>query len=99
MPHTGFNSIRTCSHLIFDEGGPNGPYSCDYIYIYDGVDTSETLLGTYFGSSVIPLVVSETGPLTILFSSDGSNNYAGFQLSVICLSKIRANFEKNNCLK
>lgn len=44
-------------------------------------------------------MVSETGPLTILFSSDGSNNYAGFQLSVICLSKIRANFEKNNCLK
>ena len=130
MSHTGSDSITTCSHLIYDEGGPNGIYGnladsmvtiypkipekfiaikgtalletncCDYIYIYDGVDTSGKLLGKFFGSEVtIPLVISETGPLTLRFTSDTYKSFDGFQLTVSCLSKIRSNLEKNNCRK
>ncbi|MCQ2259904.1 MAG: fibronectin type III domain-containing protein [Bacteroidales bacterium] len=59
----------------------------DYLYIYDGVGTSGTLLFETSSSSVrddIPMTVSN-GPITLHFTSDGSNVYDGFELRVSCV--------------
>ncbi len=60
--------------------------SWDYLYVYDGASTSGTLLGTYSGTFTITELTSTTGPLTLLFTSDGSVVYPGFALTVSCLS-------------
>ncbi|MCQ2284833.1 MAG: fibronectin type III domain-containing protein, partial [Bacteroidales bacterium] len=58
--------------------------SYDELTIYDGASTSGTSLGTYSGSGSIN-VTSTTGPLTLYFSSDGSVQHSGFQLTVNCV--------------
>lgn len=54
----------------------------DFLYIYDGPDTSSPLLGTYTGIDIgLPNSVTSTGPvITIQFTSDGSVGYCGFCL-------------------
>jgi len=63
--------------------------SWDYLEIYDGVGTSNLLFESDQTSSSaypIPSTVSTTGPLTIHFHSDGSGQYAGFELTTSCVS-------------
>ena len=60
---------------------------CDYLRIYDGINTQAPLLGEFKGQNVtIPLLLSSGGPLTLYFHSDVSLNYSGFQLAVACVS-------------
>lgn len=49
--------------------------SYDYLYIYDGANTSATLLATLNGSTLPSAITAEnaSGQLTIRFTSDGSN--------------------------
>ena len=61
----------------------------DYVYVYNGVGTSGTLLATLTGSGSITTPINSSDPsgaLTIRFDSDGSVNYAGFALRVQCIS-------------
>ena len=57
----------------------------DHLYIYDGADTNGTLLADYTGTHDISLV-SNSGPLTLVFISDLSLNYEGFALLAQCVS-------------
>lgn len=54
----------------------------DYLYVYDGVGTSGTLLGSFSGTSIpnggTP-VVSTTGAITLRFYSNCCTQYSGFQ--------------------
>ena len=59
---------------------------CDYLRFYDGVGTNGTMLGEYMGTGTIPTLVSSTGPMTIVFHSDGGLQYEGFELNVSCVS-------------
>jgi hypothetical protein len=59
---------------------------CDYLSIYDGVDTSGYLLGEFKGNGIVPVLASFSGPLTIYFHSDGGMQYSGFELNVNCIS-------------
>ena len=74
-----------------------------YIYIYDEVGINGTLLATYHnGSSNIPLIMSETGPLTIKFIIDYSIVHSGFELFVSCNYKTSKKtifnlIKDNNC--
>ena len=78
---------ETPGNLIAVQGTSATESSWDYLYIYDGTSASGTLLFTANGSNVtIPELVSSTGPLTLYFHSDGSMTYAGFELTVSCIS-------------
>ena len=63
--------------------------SWDYLIIYDGDNTTTQLFKTNQSSNTlfqIPAITSTTGPLTIYFKSDGSGQYAGFELVTTCVS-------------
>ena len=66
-------------------GTCNTESNWDYLKIYDGVGTSGTELINYSGSHNVT-AISTTGPLTIVFTSDGSTTYSGFQLLAECVS-------------
>ena len=60
----------------------------DVLKIYDGVGTSGALLGLYEGQNVeIPATYSESGPITVEFTSDYGGNYQGFTLNVACAER------------
>ena len=59
----------------------------DYLKIYNGINTSATLLGTYSGTTTIPGIVTASnasGALTFNFTSDGSVTAAGWAASISC---------------
>ncbi|MBR6440833.1 MAG: fibronectin type III domain-containing protein, partial [Bacteroidales bacterium] len=61
----------------------------DYLYIYEGVGTTGTVLwhDNISGSQVRPIeTMMVDGPITIRFHSDGSTQYDGFQLNVSCVA-------------
>ena len=75
------------SNMVSIQGTLNTENCCDYLNIYNGADTSATLLGSFKGQNIIiPEIISTTGPLTIYFYSDYSLNYSGFELTVACVS-------------
>lgn len=66
-------------------GTISGESCCDYLYIYDGVGLSGTLLWNGVASSgTVPQVTSLSGPVTVRFTSDGSVVGAGFALNISC---------------
>ena len=56
----------------------------DYFDVYNGSNTSGTLLGHFSGTGFCD-VTSSSGPLMIYFHSDGSNQKSGFELSIDCV--------------
>lgn len=60
----------------------------DYVSVYNGTGTANTLLAPYSGSTVPnPAVYQSTaanGCITIKFTSDGSVTYGGFSISISC---------------
>ena len=59
----------------------------DTFSIYDGDSAATgTLVGTYFGSNIIPFytATSTTGCLTFVFLSNGNLNAAGWDASIVC---------------
>jgi hypothetical protein len=58
----------------------------DYLYIFDGVGTSGAMLNSFSGIGTIAGIVSSSGPLTILFTSDGTIAKSGYALNVSCFS-------------
>ncbi|MCI1189603.1 T9SS type A sorting domain-containing protein [Hymenobacter sp. DH14] len=64
----------------------------DFVSIYDGTNANAPLLATYSGyyqTSQLPLPLTATnaaGALTVVFSSDGYVNAAGFVATVSCVS-------------
>ena len=73
-------------NLISLTGSHSTEDNWDYITIYDGAGTSGTELYNGAGDASNLNFVSTTGPLTILFESDGSNQYDGFAFNVQCIS-------------
>ncbi|AOW19810.1 reprolysin-like metallopeptidase [Urechidicola croceus] len=61
-------------------------YGYDNLRIYDGPDTSSTLIGTYTGTDNPGTITSthESGSLTLHFTSDGSVTYSGWKASITC---------------
>ena len=58
----------------------------DYLRVYDGAGTSGTELAYYNGSNQIVNVMSQSGPLTLVFHSDGSVVYPGFAITATCVT-------------
>ena len=89
---SGSDTLVTCALTIYDNGGANGDYApnCNaelvILRIYDGIGINGTMLGEYKGTGTIPMLVSSTGPLTLLFHSDSGVQYDGFEVNVTCAS-------------
>ena len=62
----------------------------DYLYIYDGPNTSSTLIGTYSGASLPEggQIISSGSSITLKFTSDQALNFSGFQLTWECSEAI-----------
>ncbi len=72
----------------------------DSLIIYDGAGITTPLYVSNHNSTAtsnIPTITSTTGPLTIHFRSDYSNNYAGFELTVGCICKVTNEFSVTAC--
>ena len=65
---------------------PNGGGCYDWIKIYNGPNAGSPLLGTYCSSNVPGVITSTTGPLTIVFDSDGSTVASGWVANVTCFT-------------
>ena len=74
--------------------------SSDYVYLYNGPNTSSPLLGRFSGSSLPPSVASTTagGELTVRFTSDNSVVYKGWQADITCEDPITATTVSNTNL-
>ena len=78
--------------MVSISGTFTGESTLDYLSVYEGTSTSGTLLQrVQSGSNNSGVTVSfgpltsESGPLTLLFHSDGSVQYAGFAATVSCV--------------
>lgn len=63
---------------------------CDYLAIYDGNSTAAPLIGTYTASPGTVMSTASDGSLTLVFYSDGSVTYAGFDATVSCVTPLPA---------
>ncbi|MGE0078766.1 MAG: PEGA domain-containing protein [Bacteroidales bacterium] len=59
----------------------------DYLYVYDGINTGATALGTYTGTNLPPVFIATNvdGALTFSFHSDGSIVKSGWEANVTCV--------------
>ena len=58
--------------------------SDDYLEVFDGPNSSAALLGFYYGNSIPADIVSTGGSIFIQFTTDASNNAAGWSLNYSC---------------
>lgn len=70
--------------LVRITGTLNSENNYDYLYIYDGVGASATLIERYCDVATID-TTSVSGPVTLVFYSDGGTQRAGFDLTVSCV--------------
>ena len=57
----------------------------DVLYVYDGVSSSGTLLGSYSGARTTFSVTSNSGALTFVFLSDNMFSYDGWEATISCV--------------
>ncbi len=64
--------ISPCGQQLFMQLNYYDIYGGDYLYIYDGIDNTGTLLATYTGgsSSALPVITSKSGSLYIEMSTN-----------------------------
>ena len=75
---------EVAGNFIAVSGSYHTENCCDYLRIYDGAGTGNTMLGEFKGTGTVPTLVSSTGPLTFYFHSDSGLQYDGFELNVSC---------------
>ncbi|OFX17846.1 MAG: hypothetical protein A2033_05465, partial [Bacteroidetes bacterium GWA2_31_9] len=62
--------------LTFTEFNTENNY--DFVYVYDGADTTATLLGTFTGTTIPDTLISSGGSMLVKFSSDADINAPGW---------------------
>ena len=67
-------------------GTLNTESCCDSLSIRDGVGTSGPWLAGYKGENQNVNVISQSGPLTLIFHSDGSVVKSGFAITATCVT-------------
>ena len=69
----------------------------DFLYVYQGSDTTGQLLGIFSGTSLPPVLISSTGCLTFLFISDSAVNAPGWQSAISCAPCTCVPYMTNGC--
>jgi hypothetical protein len=82
-----FTSSTSGNALQFTFSAFTTESSLDYLYVYDGATTSSPqVAGSPFSGSSLPSVILSSGSsLTFKFTSDGSDQYAGWAASISCV--------------
>lgn len=76
--------LRVVSFTL--EDSPN----TDYVKVYDGPDSTYTLIGTYYGSNRPPAVIeSSSNWMNVVFKSDDFNSYQGFNFTYQIKGELR----------
>lgn len=79
-----------CSFLITPVSGTlivlnfsefNTESNQDIVNIYDGTSASGTLLGSFSGNSIPPVMIANSGSMFISFTTNGSNTASGWKAS------------------
>ena len=71
--------------IVIDMGSYTLENNSDWLKIYDGEGTGGTLLANWTGTGTLGgEITSYSGPITLVFHSDGSVVNSGFQLHVTC---------------
>jgi hypothetical protein len=90
-PASNYNDSLDCGFLIqpaapgtsiklfFDYFNIEGGY--DTLEIYDGTNSSGTLIGTYTGFVAVPVITATSGSVYLHFNSDSNTNFDGFRLT------------------
>ncbi len=86
-----YSNYENCGFLIQPSSSPSTislsfsqfsvDNSDDFLYVYDGTNTSGTLLGIFSGYSLPTTITATSGSLYLRFTSDYINNYSGFSAS------------------
>ena len=75
-------------HVISVSGTSYTEGSWDYLRVYEGIGTTGTVIFDDYNVSSTQTFgpyISESGPITIVFHSDGSVFYDGFEINTICV--------------
>lgn len=80
--HTVCSPIGKCMEVDFSSFDV---LQGDSLYVYDGSDTSATLLGVYSGTTSPTIITSSQGCLTFLFVSDTSGAADGWSADINCV--------------
>lgn len=67
----------------------------DFLYVFDGAGIESPLIRSYTGAGTINHQ-STTGPLTLFFTSDNSNEASGFVFDISCFSLLGINENEAN---
>ncbi|TXB65777.1 T9SS type A sorting domain-containing protein [Vicingus serpentipes] len=86
IEQTYCSDAGNCIQIDFNSFNTESGY--DYLDIYDGPNTSSTLIGSYSGTSLPNggTITSSTGCLTFVFDSDGSSVRDGWDASISCVA-------------
>lgn len=52
----------------------------DFLFVYDGPDSSSPLLGQFTGNNLPPDLIANSGTATFVFTSDNNVSYCGFSM-------------------
>lgn len=78
------SSAGNCISITFNSFSTES--CCDHLNIYDGPNTSSTLIGTFDGTNSPGTVTSTTGCLTFEWTSDASIIAAGWEATISCVA-------------
>ena len=75
--------MAPAGYVLQLSGSVTTQYVSDYLGVYNGAEVNtDKLLETYWGLITISNVLSMGNSMTFVFNSDGSNNFAGLDLTV-----------------
>jgi len=102
-----YSSNETLSWTFDPDGAPvtatftsfSTESSFDYLYVYDGPDSSSPLLGSYSGSTIPGPFTSThaTGSLTFVFISDNSVTYPGWEATICGIENVPTPPTNDDC--
>ncbi|MDB4089390.1 M4 family metallopeptidase [Flavobacteriales bacterium] len=85
-PTSAVNVTLNFAHFDVESGTSGTNCNYDYMEVYDGANTSATLLGRYCNNNPPPASISSSGgDIYIKFHTDGGLHLSGFKIDWSCL--------------
>jgi len=79
------------SEFDLEESSFDGNAIYDYVTIYDGIDETHDVLGTFYGNQLPPNMTSSGGEMYVIFSTDFSSTYEGWSAQYTSTQSIACN--------
>ena len=79
------------SEFDLEESSSDGNAIYDYVTIYDGIDETHDVLGTFYGNQLPPNMTSSGGEMYVIFSTDFSSTYEGWSAQYTSTQSIACN--------